>query len=84
MWVSCFVNSDYGNLYKEYEQLVDAFHWPLSESRQLTYRERKHWIKRYIYKLELEYDKMHQANNSNQVVTRSVGQGVTFGGMPYR
>lgn len=84
MWVSCFVNSDYNNLYKEYEQLTDAFHWPVSESRQLTYRERKHWIKRYVYKLEQEYERMHQLNNSTQVITRSVGEGVTFGGTPYR
>jgi hypothetical protein len=78
------VNSDYQNLYKEYEQLTDAFHWPVSESRRLTYRERKHWIKRYVYKLEQEYERMHQANNTNQVITRSVGQDVAFGGMPYR
>jgi hypothetical protein len=84
MWVSCFANSSYAILYKEYEQLNDAFQWSPSESRKLTYRERKHWVKRYLFKLEQEYDRMHQANNSNQVITRSVGQGVTFGGVPYK
>jgi hypothetical protein len=82
--VSCFENCNYYDLYNEYEQLVDAFGWPVSECRKLSYRERKHWIKRILYKLELDYERMHLANNSNQTVTRSVGQGVTFGGVPYR
>jgi lysyl-tRNA synthetase class II len=84
MWEFYFANFNYNHLYKEYEQLTDAFHWPLSESRKLTYRERKHWIKRYVYKLEQEYERMHQLNNSAQVITRSVGQDVTFSGMPYK
>jgi hypothetical protein len=84
MWASCFANSDYKALYKEYEQLADFLHWPISELRHLTYRERQHWVKRYIFKLEQDYDRMHQANNSTQVMMRSVGQEVTFGGIPYK
>lgn len=84
MWAFYFGNSDYQNLYKDYEQLVEAFQWPISESRKLTYRERKHWVSRYVYKLEQEYERVHQLNNSTQVTTRAVGQGVTFGGVPYR
>lgn len=84
MWASCFENSNYYDLYKEYEQLVDAYRWSITEIRQLSYRERKHWVERYLHKLELEYDRMHQANNTNQTVVRSVGQEVTFNGMRYR
>jgi hypothetical protein len=84
MWAFCFGIFNYESLYKEYEQLVDAYHWAPSEIRKLSYRERKHWVKRYLFKLEQEYEKMHQANNSAQVITRTVGQGVTFGGVPYR
>jgi len=83
-WESCFANSNYSDLYKEYEQLVDAFGWPVSESRILTYRERKHWINRYVFKLEKEYERIHQQNNSNQVHVNTMGSGVTFGGKPFR
>ena len=84
MWVFCFGNSNYKSLYQDYEQLVEAFQWPITESRKLTYRERKHWVKRYLFKLEQEYERMHQLNNSNQTVIRSVGEGVSFNGMRYR
>lgn len=84
MWVSCFGNFNYLDLYKEYEQLVDGYSWSIFESRKLTYRERKHWVARYLFKLEQDYERMHQLNNQNQTITRSVGQGVTFGGIPYR
>lgn len=84
MWAFCFGNSNYQALYKDYEQLVEAFDWSVSESQKLTYRERRHWVSRYVHKLQQEYEQMHQLNNSTQVTVRSVGQGVTFGGMPYR
>jgi hypothetical protein len=84
MWAFCFGNSNYESLYKEYEQLQEGFNWSIFDSRKLTYRERKHWVKRYLYKLEQQYEQMHQANNSTQVITRPVGAGVTFGGVPMR
>lgn len=84
-WASCFANSDYLVTYSEYEQLVDAYKWSLSEIRKLTFRERKHWLDRYIYKLEQEYQKQHRQNNSTQTVIGSaMGGGVTFGGMAFR
>jgi hypothetical protein len=72
-------------LYAEYEQLVDGYSWNLSELRKLTIRERKHWLKRYLYKLEKEYQRQHTLNNSTKTVMGSaMGGGVTFGGMAFR
>jgi hypothetical protein len=84
MWASCFGNFNYEDLYREYEQLVDAYNWSLYECRMISYRERKHWVARYLFKLEQEYERVHQSNNQNQTIMRSVGQGVTFGGIPFR
>lgn len=84
MWASCFGNSDYSDLYRDYEQLVDAYHWSIPDIRKLSYRERRHWVRRYVHKLEKEYDRMHQLNNMNQTTVRSVGQDVAFSGIPYK
>lgn len=84
MWVSCFANSNYNSLYTEYEQLQEGFGWSIFDSRKLSYRERKHWVARYLHKLEKEYERLHQLNNSNQVITKEVGSGVTFGGVRFK
>lgn len=65
--------------------MVDAYSWALSDIRDLTYRERKHWLDRYLYKLELALDRKHRQDNSTQTTIGSVlGGGVSFSGMPFR
>lgn len=81
----CFGISDYKVLYSEYEQLVDAFSWSLSDIKELSYRERKHWVERYLYKLELEYQRQHRQNNQAQtIIGQAIGGIPTFGGVPLR
>lgn len=82
---SCFRNSDYQLAYSEYEQLVDAYGWQLPDIKKLSIRERRHWVNRYLYKLEQEYQKQHRANNTAQTVIGSaIGGGITFRGMGIR
>jgi len=51
----------------------------------LSYRERKHWVNRYLYKLEMEYQKQHRQNNQAQTVMgQAIGGMPTFGGIPLR
>ncbi|APC46397.1 hypothetical protein HWB05_gp135 [Streptomyces phage BRock] len=59
--------------------MVDGYPgWSLAEIKKLTYRERQHWLDRYLYKLEQELQRRHRQNNSPQVRVGSIGQGVTF------
>lgn len=81
MWASCFRNSDYELAYQEYEQLVDGYGWSLFEMKKMTIRERRHWVNRYLHKLEQEYQRQHRANNSAQtIIGNAMGGAVTFGG----
>lgn len=65
--------------------MVDGFGWSLSDIKELPFRERKHWVERYLYKLEQEYQRQHRQNNQAQtIIGQAIGGMTTFGGVPLR
>ncbi|WPH58267.1 hypothetical protein SEA_LUCKYSOCKE_91 [Streptomyces phage LuckySocke] len=51
----------------------------------MTIRERRHWVNRYLYQLEQQYQRQHQQNNSAQtIIGNAMGGAVSFMGRSLR